>query len=211
MHQLLKYFLAIYFLIGFNIFINADDLVFDINYESGMELDSQKFFNESLSLVISKKELRLLLEEQDWIASYSIRSLPFSKKVHISISNRVPIFILNDRYYVDKDLKKFKFDFTNTSLIKINGDIKDLDNILLLIDLFSEYKETNFALISINFNHVRGWLINTDSSVIKLGKKIDNIKIKNTKDTLNYLYEKRKIPKIIDLRYKDGVALKHGQ
>jgi len=210
MHQLLKYFLAIYFLIGFNIFINADDLVFDINYESGMELDSQKFFNESLSLVISKKELRLLLEEQDWIASYSIRSLPFSKKVHISISNRVPIFILNDRYYVDKDLKKFKFDFTNTSLIKINGDIKDLDNILLLMDLFSVYKETNFALISINFNHVRGWLINTDSSVIKLGKKIDSIKIKNTKDTLNYLYEKRKIPKIIDLRYKDGVALKYG-
>ena len=211
MHQLLKYFLAIYFLIGFNIFINADDLVFDINYESGMQLDSQKFFNESLSLVISKKELRLLLEEQDWIASYSISSLPFSKKVHISISNRTPIFILNDRYYVDKDLNKFKFDFTSTSLIKINGDIKDLDNILLLIDLFSEYKETNFALISINFNHVRGWLINTDSSVIKLGKKIDNIKIKNTKDTLNYLYEKRKIPKIIDLRYKDGVALKHGQ
>ena len=210
MHQLLKYFLAIYFLIGFNIFINADDLVFDINYESGMQLDSQKFFNESLSLVISKKELRLLLEEQDWIASYSIRSLPFSKKVHISISNRIPIFILNDRYYVDKDLNKFKFDFTSTSLIKINGDIKDLDNILLLIDLFSEYKETNFALISINFNHVRGWLINTDSSVIKLGKKIDNIKIKNTKDTLNYLYEKRKIPKIIDLRYKDVVALKHG-
>ena len=210
MHQLLKYFLAIYFLIGFNIFINADDLVFDINYESVMELDSQKFFNESLSLVISKKELRLLLEEQDWIASYSIRSLPFSKKVHISISNRIPIFILNDRYYVDKDLKKFKFDFTNTSLIKINGDIKDLDNILLLIDLFSAYKETNFALISINFNHVRGWLINTDSSVIKLGKKIDSIKIKNTKDTLNYLYEKRKIPKIIDLRYKDGVALKYG-
>ena len=210
MHQLLKYFLAIYFLIGFNIYINADDLVFDINYESGMQLDSQKFFNESLSLVISKKELRLLLEEQDWIASYTIRSLPFSKKVHISISNRIPIFILNDRYYVDKDLKKFKFDFTNTSLIKINGDIKDLDNILLLIDLFSAYKETNFALISINFNHVRGWLINTDSSVIKLGKKIDSTKIKNTKDTLNYLYEKRKIPEIIDLRYKDGVALKHG-
>jgi cell division septal protein FtsQ len=210
MHQLLKYFLVIYFLIGFNIFINADDLVFDINYESGMQLDSQKFFNESLSLVISKKELKLLLEEQDWIASYSIRSLPFSKKVQISISNRIPIFILNDRYYVDKDLNKFKFDFTNNSLIKVNGDIKDLDNILLLIDLFSAYKETNFALISINFNHARGWLVNTDTSAIRLGKKIDSIKIKNTKDALNYLYEKRKIPKIIDLRYKDGAALKYG-
>lgn len=210
MHQLIKYFLAIYSLIGFNIFINAGNLVFDINYESGMQLDSQKNFNESLSLVISKKELRLLLEEQDWIASYTIRSLPFSKKVNISISNRTPIFILNDRYYVDKDLNKFKFDFTNTSLIKINGDIKDLDTIILLIDLFSAFEETSFELISINFNHVRGWLINTNSSVVKLGKKIDSIKIKNTKDTLNYLYEKRKIPKIIDLRYKDGVALKHG-
>jgi len=53
-------------------------------------------------------------------------------------------------------------------------------------------------------------LINTKSSEIKLGKEIDINKIKLIKDTLNYLYDKRKIPKIIDLRYKDGVALKYG-
>tara|TARA_B100001059_G_scaffold51514_1_gene45046 strand:+ start:270 stop:902 length:633 start_codon:yes stop_codon:yes gene_type:complete len=210
MHQLPKYYLAAYLFISFNIFLNADDLVFNINYESGMQLDSQKNFNESLSSVVSKKELKSLLNEQDWITSYSIRSLPFSKKVNISIINRTPIFILNNKYYVDKNLKKFKFDFTNTSLVKIFGDIKDLNKVMLLIDLFSEYQETNFSIISINFNHVRGWIIKTDSSLIKLGKEIDSNKIKNTKDTLNYLYEKRKIPKIIDLRYKDGAALKHG-
>ena len=76
--------------------------------------------------------------------------------------------------------------------------------------LIKLYEKNDFAIISINFNHIRGWLINTKSSEIKLGKEIDINKIKLIKDTLNYLYDKRKIPKIIDLRYKDGVALKYG-
>lgn len=209
MHQLIKYFLACYFL-GFNIFLNAGDLSLDINYESGIQLDSQKAFIKTLSVVKSKKELKLLLDNQDWISSYTMRSLPFDNEVKISIKNRIPIFILNNTFYVDEELKKFKFDFTDTSLIKINGDIKDLNDVMLIIDLFSMYEKNDFAIISINFNHIRGWLINTKSSEIKLGKEIDINKIKLIKDTLNYLYDKRKIPKIIDLRYKDGVALKYG-
>jgi cell division septal protein FtsQ len=209
MHQLIKYFLACYFL-SFNIFLNAGDLSLDINYESGIQLDSQKAFIKTLSVVKSKKELKLLLDNQDWISSYTMRSLPFDNEVKISIKNRIPIFILNNTFYVDEELKKFKFDFTDTSLIKINGDIKDLNDVMLIIDLFSMYKKNGFAIISINFNHIRGWLINTKSSEIKLGKEIDINKIKLIKDTLNYLYDKRKIPKIIDLRYKDGVALKYG-
>ena len=209
MHQLIKYFLACYFL-SFNIFLNAGDLSLDINYESGIQLDSQKAFIKTLSVVKSKKELKLLLDNQDWISSYTMRSLPFDNEVKISIKNRIPIFILNNTFYVDEELKKFKFDFTDTSLIKINGDIKDLNDVMLIIDLFSMYEKNDFVIISINFNHIRGWLINTKSSEIKLGKEIDINKIKLIKDTLNYLYDKRKIPKIIDLRYKDGVALKYG-
>ena len=209
MHQLIKYFLACYFL-SFNIFLNAGDLSLDINYESGIQLDSQKAFIKTLSVVNSKKELKLLLDNQDWISSYTMRSLPFDNEVKISIKNRIPIFILNNTFYVDEELKKFKFDFTDTSLIKINGDIKDLNDVMLIIDLFSMYEKNDFVIISINFNHIRGWLINTKSSEIKLGKEIDINKIKLIKDTLNYLYDKRKIPKIIDLRYKDGVALKYG-
>ena len=209
MHQLIKYFLACYFL-SFNIFLNAGDLSLDINYESGIQLDSQKAFIKTLSVVKSKKELKLLLDNQDWISSYTMRSLPFDNEVKISIKNRIPIFILNNTFYVDEELKKFKFDFTDTSLIKINGDIKDLNDVMLIIDLFSMYEQNDFAIISINFNHIRGWLINSKSLEIKLGKEIDINKIKLIKDTLNYLYDKRKIPKIIDLRYKDGVALKYG-
>ena len=209
MHQLIKYFLICYFL-SFNIFLNAGDLSLDINYESGIQLDSQKAFIKTLSVVKSKKELKLLLDNQDWISSYTMRSLPFDNEVKISIKNRIPIFILNNTFYVDEELKKFKFDFTDTSLIKINGDIKDLNDVMLIIDLFSMYEKNDFVIISINFNHIRGWLINTKSSEIKLGKEIDINKIKLIKDTLNYLYDKRKIPKIIDLRYKDGVALKYG-
>ena len=46
MHQLIKYFLACYFL-SFNIFLNAGDLSLNINYESGIQLDSQKVFIET--------------------------------------------------------------------------------------------------------------------------------------------------------------------
>ena len=30
-------------------------------------------------------------------------------------------------------------------------------------------------------------------------------------DTINYLYDKRKVPDMIDLRYKDGVAINYGK
>lgn len=210
MHQFLKYLFTIYFFISFNTFLNASNLIVDINYESGMQLDSQKNFNKRLSLVTSKKELRRLLDSQDWISSYSMRSLPFKNEIKISITNRTPIFILNKNFYIDKNLKKFQFDSTVTSLVNVDGDIKDLNDVMLLLNLFSIYEDTEFSLISIDFNHIRGWLINTNSSEIKLGKELDFKKIKNIKDTLNYLYDKRKIPKIIDLRYKDGAALKYG-
>ena len=102
MHQFLKYLFTIYFFISFNTFLNASNLIVDINYESGMQLDSQKNFNKRLSLVTSKKELRRLLDSQDWISSYSMRSLPFKNEVKISITNRTPIFILNKNFYIDK-------------------------------------------------------------------------------------------------------------
>ena len=35
--------------------------------------------------------------------------------------------------------------------------------------------------------------------------------LKTFKDTENYLYEIRKIPSIIDMRYKEGVALNYGK
>ena len=44
-----------------------------------------------------------------------------------------------------------------------------------------------------------------------IGNKVSNNKFNSLKDTLNYLYENRKIPSMIDLRYKNGVALDYGK
>ena len=69
----------------------------------------------------------------------------------------------------------------------------------------------NFSLKTISYNHASGWKIKTNKFEIKLGKNISRTKFKSLKDTLNYLYDKRKIPTMIDLRYKDGVALSYGK
>ena len=47
-------------------------------------------------------------------------------------------------------------------------------------------------------------MVNTNSS-------FPQEELKSFKDTANYLFEIRKIPSIIDMRYKDGVALKYGK
>ena len=51
----------------------------------------------------------------------------------------------------------------------------------------------------------------TKSILIRFGKDIPQQRVKNFEDTLNYVYEIRKIPSIIDLRYRDGVALNYGK
>ena len=47
-------------------------------------------------------------------------------------------------------------------------------------------------------------------TTIRFGKNLSDIKLKNFKDTLNYLLEIGRIPSIIDIRYKDGVAINYG-
>ena len=56
-------------------------------------------------------------------------------------------------------------------------------------------------------------ILNSKRIVIKVGSSLlfSNNKFNSLKDTLNYLYENRKIPSMIDLRYKDGVALDYGK
>ena len=63
----------------------------------------------------------------------------------------------------------------------------------------------------INYDHVSGWQVKTQKFNIKFGENIPKSKFKTLKDTLNYLYERRSIPSMIDLRYKDGVALDYGK
>tara|TARA_B100000524_G_scaffold274445_1_gene152028 strand:+ start:15 stop:593 length:579 start_codon:yes stop_codon:yes gene_type:complete len=183
----------------------------NINYESGFEYKSQKTLLEDLEKESSRLGIQALIQKQDWIENYSIIYKPFKKKVYISIKNREPIFILNKEYFYDKNLIKFKYDQSNNELIKVDGDINKIKDVLFLIELVELNNLINFKINKIEYNFVSGWDVITESTLIRFGKDIPQDRVKNFIDTVNYLYEKKKIPSIIDMRYKDGVAIDYGK
>tara|TARA_Y100000768_G_C23975941_1_gene683065 strand:- start:1797 stop:2423 length:627 start_codon:yes stop_codon:yes gene_type:complete len=183
----------------------------NINYESGFEYKSQKMLLKDLEKESSRLGIQSLIHKQDWIENYSIIYKPFKKKVYISIKNREPIFILNKEYFYDKNLMKYKYDQSNNELIKVDGDINKIKDVLFLIELVELNNLINFKINKIEYNFVSGWDVITESTLIRFGKDIPQDRVKNFIDTVNYLYEKKKIPSIIDMRYKDGVAIDYGK
>ena len=98
----------------------------DISLDSEIYLNSQKIFIEKLGELKTKNDIKDLLEEQDWIDEYFLNVKPFSNSVKLNIKTRTPIFILNNKFFVDTNLKKFQFDKTFLNLISVNGPIEDL-------------------------------------------------------------------------------------
>ena len=193
--------------------LSAKNFIIDITYESDFYLSSQTQLTKDLNNIKSKKDVEKILLDQDWIKSYYLKSHPLTKKVSVSIINKKPIYILNDKHYVDENSNLFKFDQTQLDLIRVNGPINNRDKILFVIESIKEIQQKNHPLVieMINYDHVSGWQVKTQKYNIKLGKNVSKSKFKTLKDTLNYLYERRTIPSMIDLRYKDGVALDYGK
>ena len=193
--------------------LSAKNFIVDITYESDFYLSSQTQLTKDLNNIKSKKDVEKILLDQDWIKSYYLKSHPFTKEVSVSIINKKPIYILNDKHYVDENSNLFKFDQTQLDLIRVNGSIKNRDKILFIIESIKEIQQKNhpLAIEMINYDHVSGWQVKTQKYNIKFGKNVSKSKFKTLKDTLNYLYERRTIPSMIDLRYKDGVALDYGK
>jgi len=193
--------------------LSAKNFIIDIAYESDFYLSSQTQLTKDLNNIKSKNDVEKILLNQDWIKSYYLKLHPFTKEVSVSIINKKPIYILNDMHYVDENSNLFKFDQTQLDLIRVNGPINNRDKILFIIESIKEIQQKNYPLIieMINYDHVSGWQIKTQKYNIKFGKNIPKSKFKTLKDTLNYLYERRAIPSMIDLRYKDGVALDYGK
>ena len=193
--------------------LSAKNFIIDIAYESDFYLSSQTQLTKDLNNIKSKNDVEKILLNQDWIKSYYLKLHPFTQKVSVSIINKKPIYILNDMHYVDENSNLFKFDQTQLDLIRVNGPINNRDKILFIIESIKEIQQKNYPLIIevINYDHVSGWQVKTQKYNIKFGKNIPKSKFKTLKDTLNYLYERRAIPSMIDLRYKDGVALDYGK
>ena len=204
MHLYKKIFLTISILTSTNLLAEYE---ININFESGFEFKSQHSLISILEATNSKRQIEKVLGTQDWIKNYSIIQKPFQYKIFINIENREPIFILNKQFFYDEDLYKFKFDQFNKKIISVDAPDDFAEQILDIIIKV----EKIIKVQSIKYSFTNGWDVRTENSLIRFGKDITEKKLQNFEDTMNYLFEIGKNPSIIDIRYKDGVALKYGK
>ena len=199
------------YLIFFTTLSIAKNYEINVNFESGFEYKSQEEFVNQLQFLRSTREIEYLVSNQDWIKDYSLRYKPFRKEVFISIRNRLPIFILNKEFFYDEELNKFNFDQSKKDLIMVQGPIDDVEEVLKLIKVIESNSLIQFKIESIDYSYVNGWDVKSNKALIRFGKDLSEKRLNNFKDTVNYLFEISRIPSIIDVRYKDGVALKYGK
>ena len=183
----------------------------EVTFEDPIEFESQLKFIEGLDGIDSVKSLKNALENQEWIDSYILKRVPFDKNIDVYISSKKPLFNLNNEFYVEYDLGKFSYSVSNRNYLRVNGDISNLNDVINLIELAKQLDNNIFNKLElIEYSHIFGWLIVLDKTEIKLGKEISNKKLKLLEETIEYLDINNKIPSMIDLRYKDGVAIKNG-
>lgn len=182
---------------------------FSVDFQSGSLFKSQALFLNNLSKTESRGEIESLIAEQDWILYYSIK-YEKDKKVSISIENKVPIFILNDKYYVDKNFSTFKYDNSNLGFIKVFSPIDEIKNAKTLIDFF-EILDNKYMPNLIEYSYTSGWIASNEKTRISMGKILNNDKLIRLEETINYLNQNTKIPSMIDVRYKDGIAINYGE
>jgi len=200
-----------YLLIFFYSINTFAQLSIEVSFEDPIEFESQLKFIESLDDIGSIKSLKNALENQKWIDSYILNRVPFDNNIELYISSKKPLFNLNNEFYVDYDLNKFTYSASNRSYLRVNGDISNLSDIINLIEFAKQLDNNIFNKLElIEYSHVFGWLIVLDKTKIKLGKELTNKKFKLLEETIEYLDINNKIPSMIDLRYKDGVAIKNG-
>ena len=199
-----KSFLIIFFLISTNLFAEYE---IEINFESGFEFKNQQLLIETLRKTNSKRKIEKALISEDWIENYSIMQQPFQKKIFIRIKNREPILVLNNKFFYDKDLFRFEYDKSKKDIIFVSAPDDLVEDALQIISRC----EATIKIKTIKYSHVTGWDIKTDKFLIRFGKHLTEKKFQNFEDTVNYLFEIGKNPSIIDIRYKDGAAIKYGK
>jgi len=182
---------------------------FSVDFQSGSLFKSQALFLNNLSKTKSKGEIESLIADQDWILYFSIK-YEKDKKVSISIENKVPIFILNDKYYVDKNFSTFKYDYSNLGFIKVFSPIDEIKNAKTLIDFF-EILDNKYMPNLIEYSYTSGWIASNEKTRISMGKILSDDKLIRLEETINYLNQNTKIPSMIDVRYKDGIAINYGE
>ena len=198
----------------FLIFLSINALTnFDIkiSFEDKPKFKSQFEFIDEAKTIDSMASFSLLIDKQGWVEGYTLRKSPFLNSIEINIVSKKPLFILNNIFYVDESLNRFKHSSGDENILRVNGQIDDLSNVLKIINFLNTNNIKNFNTLDlVQYNHISGWALSIGKTDIRLGKNLNDKKFKLFKETLDYLSINNKIPSMIDLRYKDGVALKNG-
>ena len=154
------------------------------------------------------KKIKILLDQKKWIERYEIQR-NFFKPSSINIVSRKPILVWNDKNFVDRNFFIFpkKESSSSKNILKINCPESLLEEVFKWINY--PIDEAENKLLSINYDSLEGWIFKFEDFEAKLGKNLDTKKFENLLKTIEYLYEKRKNPSIVDLRSNAGISLKY--
>ena len=204
-----KYFFLVVLLIILSSCSNFKNI--EVFFEDGFLYAAQKDLISELKLVTTRKEIKTTLSKQEWIEDFKIK-FRINGNIKVIIKTKIPIFIWNEKYYVDTNMKTFGFDKSNHRLINVFCPSNQLNQARDLIDFI------NTSLISdqisfeeLDFKYSSGWILLSNTTEIKFGKNITTARLNSFRQSLNYVYESKSIPSMIDLRYKDGVAFDYGK
>ena len=185
-------------------------------YSSQYEINFFEAFDEVYILEVihelkyesNIKKIKILLDQKKWIERYEIQR-NFFKPSSINIVSRKPILIWNDKNFVDRNFFIFpkKESSSSKNILKINCPESLLEEVFKWINY--PIDEAENKLLSINYDSLEGWIFKFEDFEAKLGKNLDTKKFENLLKTIEYLYEKRKNPSIVDLRSNAGISLKY--
>lgn len=185
-------------------------------YSSQYEINFFEAFDEVYVLEVihelkyesNIKKIKILLDQKKWIERYEIQR-NFFKPSSINIVSRKPILIWNDKNFVDRNFFIFpkKESSSSKNILKINCPESLLEEVFKWINY--PIDEAANRLLSINYDSLEGWIFKFENFEAKLGKNLDTKKFENLLKTIEYLYEKRKNPSIVDLRSDAGISLKY--
>ena len=185
-------------------------------YSSQYEINFFEAFDEVYVLEVihelkyesNIKKIKILLDQKKWIERYEIQR-NFFKPSSINIVSRKPILVWNDKNFVDRNFFIFpkKESSSSKNILKINCPESLLEEVFKWINY--PIDEAENGLLSINYDSLEGWIFKFEDFEAKLGKNLDTKKFENLLKTIEYLYEKRKNPSIVDLRSDAGISLKY--
>ena len=204
-----KYFFPVVLLIILSSCSNFKNI--EVFFEDGFLYAAQKDLISELKLITSRKEIKTTLSKQEWIEDFKIK-FRINGNIKVIIKTKIPIFIWNEKYYVDTNMKTFGFDKSNHRLINVFCPSNQLNQARDLIDFInSSLILDQISFKKLDFKYSSGWILLSNTTEIKFGKNITTARLNSFRQSLNYVYESKSIPSMIDLRYKDGVAFDYGK